>query len=116
MLKSQMWSYHGSIPAVCIGIGIIRLDDTRIAGLQILSSRWLDVDDGAISSNTSAAVLRPLVERRFAVDTVGTLHCAEVYGIVDNKCKFIVVLALARGFVFLCCSLRNAQGLKDMCL
>jgi len=63
---------HASVPAMLRFILSVGLDDPRIRWLQILSSWWLDVDYWTVSSRT-AAVLRPLIERRFAVDTVA-LH------------------------------------------
>jgi hypothetical protein len=54
-MKEREKTYHTAVPSVCISISIIGLDDTSIAGLEILSSRGLDLDDGLMGRRYSIA-------------------------------------------------------------
>ena len=50
-------TYHSTIPAVVISIGIIWLDNLCITGLQILATRRLHLDDGLVKTVSGRAAV-----------------------------------------------------------
>jgi hypothetical protein len=43
-------TYHSTVPTVAVGIGIIWLDDTGIARLEVFTARRLDLDQGILGA------------------------------------------------------------------
>ena len=48
--------HHSSVPAVVVLVGIVRLDDARIAGLQVLPPRGLDLDYRLVEATGAGTV------------------------------------------------------------
>jgi hypothetical protein len=57
-------TYHTTVPSIRISIGIIRLDNPRIAGLKVLSSGRLNLDNRLITTLCPVAA----IDRRLSVD------------------------------------------------
>jgi len=48
---------HPTVPAVAISIGIIWLDDLCVAGLQVFTTRRLNLDDGLVKTASGRAAV-----------------------------------------------------------
>lgn len=73
----QDQTYHSTVPPIRVCVGIIWLDNASIAGLKVLSSRWLHLDNRLISARRTAA-------RSLAVDVAHGACVVDRTGIVEK--------------------------------